>query len=104
MGEHVRVKPTRTRAWNKRGPLGSRWVVVATWGGISSATGEHLVTTEGGRHLLHVRAVGRRLVEERWSADAIREVEVSLRRLEAEKNIGMKVGGDPRQRPIKGTT
>ena len=90
MGEQVWAKPMRTHAWHKRGPLESRWVA-ATWSGISPKTGEHLVILEGGRHLLRVRTVKRRPAEERWSADAIREVEVSLRRPEAEKNSGMKV-------------
>ena len=71
-------------------PLESRWTG-GTWSGISPKTGEHLVVLEGGRQLLRVRTVKRRPFEERWSAQAIAEVEVSLRRPEAGKNFGAKV-------------
>ena len=84
MGEQVWAKPMRTRSWSRTAALDSRWVG-GTWCGINAKTGEHLVILEGGRQMMRVRTVKRRPIEERWSAEAIAEVEVSVRRPEAGK-------------------
>ena len=77
-GEQVWAKPLRTKAWNKRAPLASRWAA-ATWCGVNPKTGEHMVVLAEGGPLMKARTVKRRPLEERWSAQAIVEIEASLR-------------------------
>ena len=89
-GEQVWAKPLRTKEWNRRVSLESRWIP-ATWVGVNVRTGEHLTILPDGGALIRVRTVKRRPIDERWNSMEIAAIGASLRRPEPDKRQGTKV-------------
>ena len=77
-GEQVMAKPLRGRRTTKRLSLRDRWIF-ATWVGLDTRTGEHIVVAEGGGAAIRVRTILRRPMSDRWNAAAVKAMTASPR-------------------------
>ena len=76
IGESVLAKPKRKPESNRKRALRSKWVH-GTWVGMTQRTNEHLVVLAQGGPAVRVRTVKRKPLEDRWDADAVREVKAT---------------------------
>ena len=75
-GEQVLAKPMRAIKSRRKKSLKSKWVF-GTWIGATSRSGEHVVALQDGGAAIKVRTVKRRPEDERWSAQAIKDIVAS---------------------------
>ena len=75
-GEQVLAKPLRSIKSRRKKSLKSKWVF-GTWVGATSRSSEHLVILREGGAAIRVRSVKRRPEDERWCAQAIKDIVAS---------------------------
>ena len=77
-GEQVLAKPMRQKQTQRKVWLKSRWVE-ATFVGITRNSNEHVVVLLAGGPAIRVWTVKRRLVDDKWSFDAIKAIKSTVR-------------------------
>ena len=77
-GEQVLAKPMSQKQTQRKVSLKSRWIE-ATSVGITRNSNGHVVVLPAGGPAISVRTVKRRLVDNRWSFDAIKDVKSTVR-------------------------
>ena len=72
-GEQVLAKIKRSPKTRKKVSLASKWRM-GTWVGATGKSNEHVVILPKGGAAVRVRTVKRRVVEDRWDVEAIKEI------------------------------